>query len=79
MNVYLETFEVNLSAVGEVVGHDAEAVLVDLQQHVDTALSDGQAGHVRQEIVAHEEAEEHEVIDDPLEVVAEGNCCAHVV
>lgn len=77
MDVYLETLEVHLSAFGEIIGHDAEAVLVDLQEHVDASLSDGQAGHVREEVVAHEETQEDEVIDDPLEVVTEGNSRPH--
>ena len=46
--------------------------LVGADEHVDGAVADLEGGDVRQEVVADEEAQEDEVVDHALEVVAGG-------
>lgn len=77
MYVDFQTLEVHLSTFREVVRHYAETILVNLQEHVDSALADGQARHVGKEIVADEETQEDEVINDSFQVVSEGYFDAH--
>lgn len=45
--------------------------LVDVEQVIDGAVSDIQRRQMRQEVIAHKEAHEDEVVHDPLEVVPE--------
>lgn len=47
--------------------------LVEVEEEVQSALADVQAGQVRQEVVAHQEAEEDDVVDHVLEVVGEAD------
>ncbi len=60
-----ERVAADLSAVGEVA--DArELLLVGGHEQLDGALADVQRRHVRQEVVAHEEAHEHCARHPPL-------------
>lgn len=62
----LKTLHVDVAGVGDVVIHHLKALLVDPHQHIDTPLPDAQAGYVRQEVIPHEEAQEHEIVDHSL-------------
>jgi hypothetical protein len=70
--------EVDNSVLGQVVSHARQEVLVDDHHGVYSALSDVQAGQMGQEIITNEKANEHKVINNPLEVVGKGQCLHQV-
>ena len=64
-----EVVEIQFSRICEVAIDHPQGVLVHSQQDVDAALPDSQDGNVRQEIIAHEETQEHEVVYHALQLV----------
>jgi len=54
-------------------------MLIDGHDCVNSSLSYVEGGRVRKEIVAHEETEEHKVIDDALEIESEGHLAIKVL
>lgn len=55
-------------SICQIVTEARQQILVDEDDRVDGTLTNAQTGQMRQEIVADEEAEENEVINDALEV-----------
>lgn len=71
--------EGNLARGGQVVTQGWQLLLVDGHDGIDGSLSDVEGGGVREEVVSHEEAEQHEIIDDALEIECEGHLAIKVL
>ena len=67
--------EVGHAAVAQVAAHGRQQLFVKHHEQVDGALADLQRGHVRQKVVAHEEAHEHKVVEQALLVQLERQRC----
>ena len=64
----VDVAEIDLPAVaGDVIAESGEDPLVHIEQKVERADADVQAGQVGEEIVADEEAQEYNVVDEALE------------
>lgn len=64
--------QVDFALVRQVPLQPGQLGAVVVQQNVDAALADANPGDVRQEVVPHEKAKQHEVVDDALQVPVEG-------
>ena len=71
LNELFSAVPVDRSRLGDIVSHRGQEILVELNQMVETAFSDIERAQTRQEIIADEEAEEDEVVDDSLYVKSE--------
>lgn len=61
---------IDLAFACNVVGHLGQNLLIEVYEMVERALADVQSAQRWQEVVADEEAEEDEVVDDSLQVEA---------
>ena len=68
-----------LTSGGQVVSQGRQLLLVDGHNGINGSLSDVEGGRVRKEIVAHEETEQHEVINDALEIEGKGHLAIKVL
>ena len=71
LNELFSAVPVDRSRLGDIVSHRGQEILVELNQMVETAFGDIERAQTRQEIIADEEAEEDEVVDDSLYVKSE--------
>ena len=70
----VEAREIDFPAVGgEIAALGGEDGLVEVEEKVQRALADAEAGQARQEVVSHEEAEQDDVVQHVFEVVRERN------
>jgi hypothetical protein len=61
----------NFVLIGKVAGHRWQEILVHHHDGVKGTLSDLQGRQVRKEVIANEETEKHEVVNQSFEVEAE--------
>lgn len=57
-----QTRMVDFTLVGQVSRHEVEAIFINPQQNIDSSLSNGQTGNMRQEVIPDKETQKHEVI-----------------
>lgn len=65
---HLQALHVEMPAVRQVIVEHLKALLVHPHQHIDATVPDRQAGHMWQEVVAHEKTQEDEVVNHPLQL-----------
>jgi hypothetical protein len=67
-NERLSSVPVDCAWLRDVVLHLGETLLVEVDQFIERAFCDVQRAQGGQKVISNEETEEHEVIDDALEV-----------